>query len=69
MKKVTGFKTSDGQFFEDEAIAKAHEGELKFIKLLSAFVERTGTYEGKAQIFHAINDNREELQNMLNELM
>lgn len=64
--EVKGFKTSDGQFFEDEALAMAVQGDLDLKAKLTEFVEiHVDKVEDRREIFDLLYSKRGTLSQIL----
>lgn len=75
MQRITGYKTSDGQFFEKKKEADAHESTLVAVNELSALAENipfVDDWNAKVldgtDFVHFCMENREALLNILKKI-
>lgn len=68
MEKITAYKTSDGQMFEDENAAIAAEKMVILKKRLRSFANKVTTYSDQQDLlFNSIMENRSFLFEILDE--
>lgn len=67
MKKMTGYKLTDGTFIENYDEAIKLQKELDFKKKLRLFCDKNMPYEYSDYLYETICDNADELRDLLND--
>lgn len=65
MKKVTGYMTSNGEFFVNEVDAAKKEKEIALANEVRNFADRYGCFSDRETIERVIMENSEELWTIL----